>query len=358
MSLQLLVYGDVGFDVTPRSVAEALKKSKAQTVNVRISSGGGSAFDGLAIYNLLRASGRRIEVDIDGLAASAASVIAMAGDEVRISEAALMMIHNSSNGSHGHADDLRDVADVLDKLDQAIAATYARKSGRSAESFQALMDDETYMTAQEALNAGLVDKITGAQAVAADVKAARSWAQLPDAVKAKLQAPTGAAIVAEVASSDTKEDMTPEQLAQALALALAPFAARLDAIEASASESDEDVESEADVEVEIDEEEEVETSADADVKTMFAAAVGATFDRFVAAGKLAPAGREHFAAACATPTGFKAVCALYESAPAAVATAPLGVPAVKTADTRTYSAEALAWAERSKIDVTKLQGSK
>lgn len=348
-----MLYGDVGYDITPKNVAEALKKSKAQTVNVRISSGGGSAFDGLAIYNLLRASGRRIEVDIDGLAASAASVIAMAGDEIRISEAALMMIHNSSaDGTRGHAEDLRDTADVMDKIDQAIAATYARKSGRSAESFRSMMGEETWMTPQEALAAGLVDKITGAQAVAASVKSARSWAELPDEVKAKLQAPTAAAIVALVASSGAKEDMTPEQLAQALAAALAPFAARLDAIEASASAADSEEEPEVEVE------ESVESEQDADVKTMFDAAVSATFDRFVAAGKLAPAGREHFAAACATAAGFKAVCALYEGAPVIVATAPLALPTVKAAETRTYSAEALAWAERSKIDVTKLQGSK
>lgn len=348
----MLLYGDVGFDFTPKTVAEALKKSKGD-VNVRISSGGGSAFEGLAIYNLLRASGRRVEVDIDGLAASAASVIAMAGEEIRISEAALMMVHNSSNGVHGHAEDLRELADVLDKLDHAIAASYARKSGRSQESFRVLMKDETWMTPQQALNAGLVDKITGAQAVAASVKSARSWAELPDEVKAKLQAPTAAAIVAEVASSGAKEDMTPEQLAKALADALAPFAARLIALETSASAEDE-----SEDELEVDVEETAESELDADVKTMFDAAVSATFDRFVAANKIAPAGREHFAAACATAAGFKAVCALYEAAPAVAATAPLTLPAVKTEETRTYSAEALAWAERSKIDVTKLQGSK
>lgn len=314
----MLIYGDIGFDVTPKIVADALKKSKAGTINVRISSGGGSAFDGLAIYNLLRASGRRIEVDIDGLAASAASVVAMAGDEVRISEAALLMIHNSGGGAFGHAEDLRDTADVMDKIDQAIAATYARKSGRPAESFRALMSDETWMTAQEAMEAGLVDRITGAQAVAASVKTASSWAHLPAEVKVKLQQGSEAAIVA-------REKSMSEEAFKALQVQLAALVAQVETLTAKAAIAPAIEADEPEAEIEI--EPAVEDAAQAEIKGMFDAAVIGAFERFSAQSKLAPEAREKFVAACPNVAAFKAICALYESAPAIVATNPLAIKA-------------------------------
>lgn len=315
MSLQLLLYGDVGYDFSARSVAEALQGSKGP-INVRISSGGGDAFDGLAIYSLLAGCGRAVTIDIDGLASSAASVIAMAGSPTRISEAALLFVHRSSTVEGGNAEVLQEAAAVLEKLDGAMLAVYARKTGRPPELIRPLMDAETWLTPEQALASGFVDEITGAVKIAAQVRTARSWTQIKDAVKAKLHAPLETATVVA---------MTPEEMKALLEATLAPFAARLAQLETPAPAPEtEEPEEEPVVEVE----ETVENDAAAEVKALFAATVGAAFDNFVRAGQAKPASREHFVAASSSPAAFKATCALVEaSAPVATAPTRLGPPA-------------------------------
>ena len=146
--------------VTASSIKAALDQAAGADVTVNINSPGGSAFEGLAIYNLLRNYSGQVVVNVLGLAASAASVIAMAGDEIRIGKAAMMMIHNSSGMCWGTAQDMRDMATVMDKLDSLMVGIYATRTGTPEADIAALMHQtDHYMTGQEAVDAGYADSL-------------------------------------------------------------------------------------------------------------------------------------------------------------------------------------------------------
>ena len=154
--------------VTAGSIKAALDQAAGADVTVNINSPGGSAFEGLAIYNLLRNYSGRVVVNVLGLAASAASVIAMAGDEVRIAKAAMLMIHNSSGLCWGTAQDMRDMAAVMDKLDSLMVGIYATRTGTPEADIAALMHQtDHYMTGQEAIDAGFADSLLAQDAPAA-----------------------------------------------------------------------------------------------------------------------------------------------------------------------------------------------
>ncbi|MEI6317425.1 MAG: head maturation protease, ClpP-related [Pseudomonadota bacterium] len=162
---EILLYADVGpYEwgmVDERSFADALKQlGDVKTINLRINSAGGSAFSGVAIYNQLKRHPARVEVDVDGLAASIASVIAMAGDEIRMGEGAQMMIHDASSLSWGNAESMRRTADLLDTISGDLAEIYARRSGRSVAEIRDLMKAETWFTAAQAVDAKLADVVT------------------------------------------------------------------------------------------------------------------------------------------------------------------------------------------------------
>jgi len=165
-TLDLSIYGDIdmgGFfgedGVASSGIAEQLKAhASAKRINVRINSRGGDAMGGIAIYNLLRAHGAEVVVNIDGLAASAASIIAMAG-RVVMGRGAMMMVHNPWTIAMGGADDLRQTADVLDKLRDSLVTIYQAKTGKKPAELRALLKDETWMTAEEAKAAGFADEI-------------------------------------------------------------------------------------------------------------------------------------------------------------------------------------------------------
>jgi ATP-dependent Clp protease, protease subunit len=150
-----------------KSFAEALAKlGDVKTINLRINSPGGSAFSGVAIYNQLKRHPARIEVDVDGLAASIASVIAMAGDEVRMGEGAQMMIHDASSFSWGNADAMRRQADLLDQISSDLAEIYARRTGRTATEIRDLMRAETWFTAKQAVEHKLADAVSAEEVTA------------------------------------------------------------------------------------------------------------------------------------------------------------------------------------------------
>lgn len=151
--------------VTASSIKAALDQAAGADVTVNINSPGGSAFEGLAIYNLLRQYSGQVVVNVLGLAASAASVIAMAGDEVRIGKAAMLMIHNSSGLCWGTAQDMRDMAAVMDKLDSLMVGIYATRTGTPEADIAALMHQtDHYMTGQEAIDAGYADSLLATDA--------------------------------------------------------------------------------------------------------------------------------------------------------------------------------------------------
>lgn len=132
---------------------------KSPTIHVRINSPGGAVFDGTSIYNNIKQHKSKVIIHIDGLAASISSIIALAGDEVRMAENAFFMIHEPWSISVGTAEDMRKEADLLDKVGGTIVKTYMKKSDKEEDEIKDMMAAETWMTAQEALDNGFIDEI-------------------------------------------------------------------------------------------------------------------------------------------------------------------------------------------------------
>jgi ATP-dependent Clp protease protease subunit len=154
------IYGEIGWPYTSAEyfIAE-LEAITAPTINLRINSPGGDIFDGIAIFNAIDRHPSNIIAHIDGLAASTASWLAVAADEVRIAANGYMMIHDPWAVAYGTADEIRKTAEVLDKLKGTIAEMYAEKSGQDAAHFLEQMSAETWYTAQEAVDEGLADQV-------------------------------------------------------------------------------------------------------------------------------------------------------------------------------------------------------
>lgn len=161
----LLLYGVIGDDgywdsVGSKEFAEDLKAIEdVETINVRINSPGGDVFAGQAIYSTLKRCKSTINVYIDGLAASIASLIAMAGDKVIMPKNSMMMIHKPWSFSAGNADDMRTMAETLDKVEESLVVAYTDKTGLSEEEIKKLLSDETWLSASDALEKGFCDEI-------------------------------------------------------------------------------------------------------------------------------------------------------------------------------------------------------
>lgn len=172
---EMLIYGTIGMEISSEQCLADLAGIKATNLTVRIHSGGGSVFEGFAIYNALKRFPGTVTCVVDGLAASMASVIAMAGSKVLMASNSMLMIHNPSVGGEGDSAALRQAADILDKLKSQIIESYAR-TGIAPELLSDLMDKETWLTADEALEMGFCDEITKdvfeAKNIAADIKTA------------------------------------------------------------------------------------------------------------------------------------------------------------------------------------------
>jgi ATP-dependent protease ClpP protease subunit len=136
-------------------------------LTVRINSPGGLIFDGNAIYNALWRFPAEVVAVIDGVAASAASLVAMAGDRITMAENAMMMVHQPHAHADGTAEDHRKLADLLDKTLDGLVIAYSNKSGASRATVKAWLDEETWFTSAEAVEAGLADEVTGALKLAA-----------------------------------------------------------------------------------------------------------------------------------------------------------------------------------------------
>lgn len=145
--------------VAPQSFVKALREITADTIHLRINSPGGSVFAARAIEQALREHKAKVIAHIDGLAASAATFVAMAADEVVMAPGALFMVHKAWTITYGNSDDLMTEAALLEKIDGTLADTYAAKTGASAEKMMELMAAETWMTAQEAVENGFADSI-------------------------------------------------------------------------------------------------------------------------------------------------------------------------------------------------------
>ncbi len=153
--------------VTSGSIVEKLAEHPdAERIDLFINSPGGDVFEGLAIYNTLKDHPAPVHVTVQGLAASAASYIAMAGDHIQMGQGTFMMIHNAWTWMGGNAQDLRKQATVLDKIDASIASIYAKRAGSDVKAFQAMMRDETWLSAEDAVAKGMADRVAGAESVA------------------------------------------------------------------------------------------------------------------------------------------------------------------------------------------------
>jgi len=170
------IYGYVGetpdgSGMTDRKLAAILRSTNGADVTLAINSPGGNFLQGVAQYNQLRAYSGKVEVQILGIAGSAASVIAMAGDEIRIADAGFMFIHNSQGIAMGDRHALADLAETMAMFDASMAKVYAQRTGRPVAEFVALMDKEKMFDSKAALDIGLVDALLRSDEIERDEKA-------------------------------------------------------------------------------------------------------------------------------------------------------------------------------------------
>lgn len=176
------VYDVIGYDywsgdgVTSKRIAGALRGMGEGPVTVNINSPGGDMFEGLAIYNLLREHPGEVTVRVMGLAASAASVIAMAGDTIQIARAGFFMVHNAWVVAMGNRNDLVEAAAWLEPFDRAMADIYAARTGDSIDEVLRIMDAETWIGGADAIERGMADELLPSDQVEKGTKAAASLA--------------------------------------------------------------------------------------------------------------------------------------------------------------------------------------
>lgn len=164
----VFIYDTVGiWGVAANDFVRDLNEIDAKTINLRINSPGGNVFDGVAIFNALKKHEAKVITHIEALAASIASIIALAGDEVQIADNAFYMIHNPYTWAVGDAASMRKTAGMLDKVTDSLIKTYTNKTGKSDSEIRQFMDDETWFTADEAKDAGFADIITDEEEVEA-----------------------------------------------------------------------------------------------------------------------------------------------------------------------------------------------
>lgn len=157
-----------GRGVTVNFVRGFLRRVGAGPVTVNINSTGGDFFAGLAIYNLLREHDGSVQTNVLGVAASAASLIAMASDELRVAKAGFLMIHNAWAIALGNRHDMRATADLLGQFDAAMAGVYADRSGIAQDKIAAFMDAETFFSGPQAVENGLADGLLASDEIEAD----------------------------------------------------------------------------------------------------------------------------------------------------------------------------------------------
>ncbi len=159
---EVYIYDEIGFWGTDaETFVQQLMEIDSPQIDLHLNSPGGEMWDGVAIYNALKSHKANVHVIVDGLAASAASFIAQAGNKVTMTKAATMMIHDASGLVWGNAADMRKTADLLDKLSDTIAGLYADRAGGTDEEWRALMQEEVWYNAKEAVEAGLADEVGG-----------------------------------------------------------------------------------------------------------------------------------------------------------------------------------------------------
>lgn len=188
-SAEIYLYGIIGADwfgdgVTAKKFADDLKAlGNVKTIDLRINSEGGSVFDGKAMYSLLNEHPAKVNVHIDGLAASAASFVAMAGDTIEIAEGGFVMIHNAYMLAVGDAREMRRSADMLETVNNTIIDTYVARTKGDRKTIAKMMDDETWMSGTEAVKNGFADKMVENLKVAASIAHPDRFKNMPSSLK-------------------------------------------------------------------------------------------------------------------------------------------------------------------------------
>ena len=193
---EISIYDEIGFwGVSAASFAQDLKScgNNLKQINLHIHSPGGDVFDGIAIYNLLKNHPANVTVYIDGLAASMASVIAMAGNEIIMPENAMMMIHKPWGIQGGDAEDMRKYADLLDKVENTLIPAYANKTGKTPEELAEMLSAETWLNGKECVEQGFADKLAEPLVAMASIKSRKleDFEKMPNEIKNMLFKPQG-----------------------------------------------------------------------------------------------------------------------------------------------------------------------
>jgi len=187
-SADLYLYDEIGDGWYESTSAKDFKKEldeigEVKALNIYINSPGGSVFDGMAIYNQLKRHKAQKTVYVDGIAASIASVIALVGDKLIIPKNAYFMIHQPWSIAIGTAEDFRKTAEALDKIGEGILNVYDEHSALTRDEIKQLMDAETWMTGEEALEYGFADEVTEEVKIAASVAESEIWQKYKNAPK-------------------------------------------------------------------------------------------------------------------------------------------------------------------------------
>ena len=157
---EVMLYDEIGlYGITARDFVRDLKSIEASAIDLRINSPGGAVFDGMAIHNALRAHPAQVQTHVDGVAASIASIIALAGDTVTMAGNAFLMIHWPWTVAMGNSAELRKAAEDLDKIGEAMLDIYLRKTKKKREEMMEMLDAETWLSASEALEMGMADEV-------------------------------------------------------------------------------------------------------------------------------------------------------------------------------------------------------
>lgn len=173
-STEITIYGDIGDSwwgesIRAKDIENALKSVETETITIRLNSPGGDAFDGIAIYNQLKNHKAKVIAYVDGLAASAASIIAMSANELIMNTGSMMMIHEASTFTWGTKADIKKTLNALEGIDESIADIYMTRFTGERETLNELVEAETWFTASAAVEAGLADRVNTNQTDEADI---------------------------------------------------------------------------------------------------------------------------------------------------------------------------------------------
>lgn len=208
------IHAEIGYwGITARSFMEQLRLlGDLDTINLSIHSPGGEVIDGWAIYNALKIHPAKVIVTVKGFAASMASVIMLAGDEIRIPKKAYVMIHRVVGGAFGDADEIKQYAELVAKLEDGIVAAYTERSGLDEKTIRKMMETETYMDGEEAVAKGFADKVISSPST----KACASWRNHFSAPPRSLF-DTSKIIEPATDTTDTINDMTDQEIQDRIA---------------------------------------------------------------------------------------------------------------------------------------------